>query len=449
MPSPQGEGRRDSCRSPFGNNGRVKDPAASAVLRRPEGASFAALRHAEFRAYFVTGMLTMMADNIEHVISYWVIFEAFRSPALAGFAVISHWLPHLVFGMAIGALADRHDCRRILQVSQLVFIGVSVAWAVLFLTGTLQTWHAMILLVAHGCAGALRGPASQLIIHDIVGRGDLQSAVRLNSTGRQLGSLFGPAVGGVLLVIVGPAVGLAINCLAYLPMVVWLQRTPFSGHLHATAGPGQARFGLGDAMRTLREVAGNRAVVLMVALSGITSLLVGNAFQAQMPEFASDFTVARGEITYSALLAASAAGAALGGVLIESSPFLRRPRAQSAIVLAALWSLAIGVFAVAPGYPVALGALFVAGFLSLAFGSIAQTLVQLEAPPDRRGRVVGLFGMSSQGLRVGSGVTVGILGSFIGIHASLGLSAAVLLVLCLGLLALADRGTPAVPRGSA
>ncbi len=57
--------------------------------------------------------------------------------------------------------------------------------------------------------------------------------------------------------------------------------------------------------------------------------------------------------------------------------------------------------------------------------------------------------MSSQGLRVGSGVTVGILGSFIGIHASLGASAAVLLVLCLGLLALADRGTPTVPRGSA
>ena len=49
------------------------------------------MRHGPFRAYFATGLLSMMADNIEHVISYWVIFQAFHSPMLAGFAVISHW----------------------------------------------------------------------------------------------------------------------------------------------------------------------------------------------------------------------------------------------------------------------------------------------------------------------------------------------------------------------
>jgi hypothetical protein len=69
--------------------------------------SFAALRHAGFRAYFIGTALAMMADSVEHVISYWVMFQKFHSPALAGFAVISHWVPFLLFGVWSGALADR------------------------------------------------------------------------------------------------------------------------------------------------------------------------------------------------------------------------------------------------------------------------------------------------------------------------------------------------------
>ncbi len=55
----------------------------------------------------------MVADNIEHVISYWVIFQAFHSPTLGGFAVISHWLPFLLFSVYTGTLADRFDCRKL------------------------------------------------------------------------------------------------------------------------------------------------------------------------------------------------------------------------------------------------------------------------------------------------------------------------------------------------
>jgi hypothetical protein len=51
-------------------------------------------------------MLVMMADNVEHVISYWMIFQKFHSPELGGFAVFSHWLPFLLFSVPAGALAD-------------------------------------------------------------------------------------------------------------------------------------------------------------------------------------------------------------------------------------------------------------------------------------------------------------------------------------------------------
>ena len=162
---------------------------------------FAALRHPGYRVYFVTTALAMMADNIEHVISYWVIFEKFQSPELGGFAVISHWVPFLGLSVFVGALADRFDPRRLIQIGMVLFMGVSIAWGVLFLTDTIQMWHAAVLLVVHGIAGVLWSPTSQVLLHDIVPREQLQSAVRLNATSRYLGLLAGPAVGGAILLL--------------------------------------------------------------------------------------------------------------------------------------------------------------------------------------------------------------------------------------------------------
>jgi len=232
----------------------------------------------------------MMADNVEHVITYWLIFERFHSPALAGFAVISHWAPFLLFGITFGALADRFDCRRIIQAGQALFILASFSWAVLFLTNTLEAWHAVILLVIHGMAGALWSPASQHYIYDVVGGAeDLQSGVRLAATARQIGILFGPAVGGGLLLLLGPANGLLVNCLLYLPLILWLFRTPFTGHMHR-GGPVAAANALtfADAWRTLQDVRHQPVILAMVVLGGATSLLVGNAYQAQMPQYAAD-----------------------------------------------------------------------------------------------------------------------------------------------------------------
>jgi MFS family permease len=100
-----------------------------------------------------------------------------------------------------------------------------------------------------------------------------------------------------------------------------------------------------------------------------------------------------------------------------------------------LWCCAIAGFAVAGNYLLAFVLLFAAGFLQLAFAAMGQTLVQIHAPAEIRGRVIGLYSMSSLGLRAFSGITVGIVGSMIGIHWSLALSAMMLLAITAALLA--------------
>ena len=122
---------------------------------------FAALHVRDYRRYFILALLSLTAENVEHVISYWVMFQKFHSPTLAGFAVISHWVPFLLFSLHAGALADRHDCRKLIQISQALFMFASLSWGVLFLLGTLEMWHAVVILLIHGVAGVLAAQRDQ------------------------------------------------------------------------------------------------------------------------------------------------------------------------------------------------------------------------------------------------------------------------------------------------
>jgi MFS family permease len=394
-------------------------PKTAAAPARP---SFAALRHSGYRAQFITFIVAMMADNIEHVISYWVVFRKFESPALAGFAVVSHWLPFLLFSVLAGALADRYDPRRIIQCGMALFITASLGWSYFFITDTLQMWHAMVLLVIHGCAGVLWMAPSQVLIYDIVGPADLASAVRLNATARYLGVLVGPAVGGAMLLALGPSLGILLNTVFYLPLVLWLVNAPYGPKFRKGApAPVRAVRGLADIVQTIRDITAHPVIISMTMLGGCASFFVGNAYNAQMPSFAQDLGHGDPGVAYSLLLAADAAGGMLAGVLLESRTILvASPR--TAIILAMVWCGALAGFALSPVYQLAVALLFTAGFFELAFNSMAQALVQINAPIAIRGRVIGLYNMASLGLRAFSGVTVGLVGSLIGVHQSLAIT---------------------------
>ena len=400
----------------------------------PKHKSFAALRHPDCRIYLLGAAVAMMADNIEHVISYWIIFQKFHSPALAGFAVLSHWLPFLLFSVYSGALADRFDPRRIIQFGMVMFMTASLGWGVLFWTDSLEQWHAGVLLVIHGMSGVLWGPASQLLIHEIVGPKHLQSAIRLSSTSRQLGVLMGPAIGGGLLLTVGATYGILLNALFYLPLIYWLWKAPYGPRFREGAPTKRpAMRGYQDIVSTIRTIASNPIIVSMVLLAGLASLFVGNAHQAQMPEFAHDLGHSDAGLHYSILLAGNAGGALIAGIILESRSMLpAKPR--TAITLVMLWCLAVGGFAVTGSYPLAVALLFIAGFLNLSYNSMAQTLVQLHAPQEIRGRVIGLYNMSSNGMKAFSGITVGFGGALIGIQWSLALSALALLATMVALM---------------
>ncbi|HEX7841486.1 MAG TPA: MFS transporter [Kofleriaceae bacterium] len=397
--------------------------------------AFGALGLPGYRAYLVTFALTMMADNVEHVISYWVAFHRFHSPALGGFVAVAHWVPYLALAVTVGGLNDRFDSRRLIQAGGLLFMFVSAGWGYFFWTDSLQMWHAMVLFALHGCASLLWNVSSQVLLYYIVGPEALPSAVRLSATARYLGLLVGPGVGSLIMLTLGPTRGIFVNILFYLPLVIWLIRAPYSRRLRGDhAPPRRAVRGLADIVQTIREVRPVPVLTTMIALAGSASFFLASGYQAQMPSFAQDLGHGDPGTAYTMLLGADASGALLAGILLESRGGIFRPRPRTAMILAIAWALSLACFASTRLYPLALVLLFFAGFFELSFSSMAQTLVQLNVPNASRGRVLGLYNMASMGLRAFSGVTVGLSGSFIGIHVSLAAAAGLLIAVILALL---------------
>ena len=187
----------------------------------------------------------------------------------------------------------------------------------------------MALLVVHGCAGVLWQTPNQLLLYDIVGPADLPSAVRLNATRalsrhpRRAGGRrrhhagAGPVARHHPEHAVLPA-DAAVAVLGARPA----QRAPRCRASPSAASP--------TSWRPSRAIAAYPVLISMTLLAGLTSFLVGNAYNAQMPGFANDLGHGDPGVSYSMLLAADAAGALVAGFALEAWGRLRpAPRSAS------------------------------------------------------------------------------------------------------------------------
>jgi MFS family permease len=374
---------------------------------QPRSHRFPALHVPHFRLYAAAALLSMAADNVEHVIGYWVIWQLTHSPFWLGYAVVAHWLPFTLFSFYSGSLADRSDCRRLIQISQGLYILASFGWGFLYLTGSLEIWHVAILLLIHGVAGLIFTPSSMLIIHEMVGEEKLVSAISLNAALRPIATTIGPAVAGLLMATVGPGWGFIANMFIYVPLSLAILYLPYRG---ATAKPTSQKGWsfIVEGVRTVRE---SPMIVAMLGVVAATSFLLGNAFQVLMPAFADRLEVA--ETGYSILLAANGMGAIIGGILLGWIGTTRlRPIMVTAAVL--IWSVLLSIFSLSNVYLVSLALLCLVGVTQIIFVSMSQSIVQTWARPAVRGRVIGVYNFAAHGTRVLSGFVLGSLATLLG-----------------------------------
>ncbi len=224
----------------------------------------------------------------------------------------------------------------------------------------------------HGLASVFWGPPSQVILHDIVGRERLPSAVRLNATSRYLGLIAGPAVGAALLLGLGPTHGIFLNILFYAPLLLFLWKAPYGPKFQKDRPPPRPVRGLADIVMTIESIRGSRIIVSILLLSALhPSLIVSNSYQAQMPNFATDLGHGNAGFFYGMLLAADAAGALTGGLVLEATGWLE-PRVKTSFMLVTIWCCVLAGFALTT---------FVSDRRGAAFRRrLRRALLQLDEP---------------------------------------------------------------------
>jgi MFS family permease len=358
---------------------------------------FRALRHRNYRLYFLGQLVSVTGSWVQTTALMWLAYHMTgRSqwPALISTAQI---LPTFLLGAWGGALADRVSKRALILSTQSALLLLAVLLGVLVLAGHVTPWHLFAITLAAGIVNAIDLPARLSFVMDLVGRTDLVNAVALNSLLFNAARVVGPAVGGLLLTWVGPGHCFLINGLSFIAVLAALARVSVSGR-----SPSPPRPGLRALLDGWQHVARRPALACLVLMTGLVSLF-GWPFMTLLPALADQtlgghttepagdeaITAAHGE-GYSQLLVGTGGGALLAAFTLAASS---SPRWRRAFLAGAVGAAATGLcgLALVGGMAWVTAGCALTGFGLVLFNATSQSLVQLSTDEHNRGRVMSIW----------------------------------------------------------
>jgi MFS family permease len=388
-----------------------------------------ALRVPAYRWWFGSQVLSASGNMAQAVALAWLTLQLGGRPFDLGLLSVASFGPLLLLGPWAGTLLDRVDRRRTLVATQVAFIAVSSALALLTATGAIRIWMAFALAAASGAVFALDAPARQVYVLDLVGSERTASAVGMFEVIVNAARVVGPAASGILIATVGTTSCFVLNAASFVPPLLVLLAF---GPVHQERAP--AARGLAAIREGFAHVR-QRPAILHTLLMAVASGMVFNTGVA-LPVFATD-TLGLGSAGYGGLVAAFGLGAIPGALAAARTAGL--PTARRVRELCLLAGAAVLVVALAPGAAAAYAAMAAAGFVAIWFVALANTLVQLRAAPAVRGRVMALWTMAQPGMNPVTGLLVGAVTELSGPRAGVGIGGAALVATSLlGWRALAD-----------
>ena len=345
-----------------------------------------ALQYPEFRRYFIGQAVSLIGTWMQTVAAAWLVLQLSHNSAfaLAMFGAFSYG-PVLVFGLYAGTLVDRFAHRDVLLVTQGVSLIGAVIYAVLAGSGYINLAIVLVLAAVLGVNQALYFPARQATVLEMVGRGELISAVALNSTAFNLARIVGPAIGGVVIALVGVSACFWLNAVSYMAVIAALltvRRRPVTARAPLTALEL-----IGEALRYVARTPPLAGLFLLLFVAGT----FGVNFNLVLPLFTRLVLHANADVLgylFAAQGVGSLAGAltmtTLGGWLLE-----RRRIVMAALLFAAMEIL----FAAMPNSWQAAVLLLAIGWSFAVYSIGTNTFVQLHAPDRMQGRMVSLYSM--------------------------------------------------------
>ena len=351
------------------------------------GYTFASLRVRDYRLMWLAQLGTSMGQWMDQMTRGWLMYEITGSALQLGVATALRGLPLLFFGILAGAVADRSNRKSQLIMAQVINALLNVILATLVLLHRVQPWHVYVTGFLAGTVQAFQQPARQTLISDIVGARHLMNALALNSMALNVSRALGPAAAGLLIAFFGAHGSYYTQAAMFMMATLWTMQMAVPARSPESAAARREPF-LRSIAAGLIFVARDRDVrTLMILAHG--PLTLGMPYMSLMPIFAKD-VLHGGAQLQGFLLTIIGLGSVLGALAVASMQ--RRYSYGYAVVTGAL-AFGITLLGFASARHILLSAVcaFGVGVCVVVYQTQNQTLLQLLAPREMRGRVMSIF----------------------------------------------------------
>lgn len=381
-------------------------------------------RHRDFRLLFIGRLVSSFGNMITFVAVPYQVYHLTRSPAAVGLLGLTELIPLIAFAFIGGALADAHDRRRMVLLTELALAAISAALLVNALLPHQQLWLLYAAAAVMSGLDALQRPSLDALLPRLVDRDELTAAAALSALRGTVGMVAGPALAGVLIAAIGLGGAYAVDVVTFAISLVALRLMRAVPPAPDAAPPGLRRVLEGVRYaRSRPELLGTYAVDMLAMFFGMPAAL----FPALAMQFGGPGVLG---LFYSAL--------AVGGlvVTVTSGWTGRVHRHGLAVIAAALaWGAAIALFGLVHSFPLALCCLALAGAADSLSGLFRTTIWNQSVPDTLRGRLAGIELLSyASGPALGN-VESGLVAGLLTVRASV-VSGGVLCVVGVALLAL-------------
>jgi MFS family permease len=368
--------------------------------------TLSALRHRNYRLYWLGQLTSVLAQNMEHVAQSWLVLELTESPLLLGLTGLAFAIPTITLTLLGGVIADRADRKRIMIVSQMAAAANFYVLATLILTHWIQLWHVMAVAFLSGCIRAFDRPSRMALLPQMVPQEEIPNAVAVSGTIWQLNRLVGPALAGLLIYLIGIGPTYFFCCFASLGAVFLWMGIHFDHRPTAVPSGGMLQYMMGG----LNFIRTNEVYYTFIGMTFFNSVF-GMSYLILLPVFARN-VLSVGAQGFGFLQSAGGAGA-IFGVLCAAYLAQSGVKGRQTIASAVIFGVLLMLFALSTSYPLSLLLAFALGISSQFYTTVINAILQVNLPDQLRGRVMGIYGLAWELMPVG-GMIFGAIAEFAG-----------------------------------
>ncbi|MEA2591157.1 MAG: hypothetical protein QOD62_988 [Actinomycetota bacterium] len=381
--------------------------------------TFGSLRTRNFRLFFIGQTISNTGNWLTTVALTLLVLHLTHSGLAIGLLMAAQYGPLLLFSIGAGAIADRHNKRNLLFVTQGLEMVESIVLALLAFMHHPPLAALYVTAAAGGTLLAFDNPLRRSFVTEMVPAEDRPNAVVLYSLIVNVARIFGPALAGVLAVTVGYGWCFSVDAASYLVVLgaLWMMRP---AELRRLAPRPRAR---GDIRAGLRYVADNPNLWVSFVMLGAVGMLAYN-FTVTLPLFAIR-SLHGGDGAFTLLYSTFSAGAVVSALVIANKGLVHIR--HIVIGSAALGLTMLGLVTV-PNVGVAIPAAFLVGLTSILYMTSTTAIIQVEADPALHGRILALQTFVLGGTLVLGGPILGWLADTMGARAPIVLGGIVCLV---------------------